>query len=103
MSERVPEGWVIGNLGKEIDILSGFPFKSSEFTNDPSDIGLIRILDLLSQNRKHSTLVNIQLITLLRRGCLKDGDFHIVKWKSQNALLNQRIYKLVPKKKADLT
>ena len=50
MSEQVPEGWEVCNLGKKIDILSGFPFKSSEFTNDPSDFGLIRIRDLLSQN-----------------------------------------------------
>ena len=100
MNERVPEGWAISNLDDAIDILSGFPFKSSEFTNDPSDFGLIRIRNLLGQeletfySGEYSDDFVVQVGDILIG---MDGDFHIVKWKSKNALLNQRICKLVPK------
>ena len=100
MSERVPEGWAISNLDDAIDILSGFPFKSSEFTNDPSNFGLIRIRNLLGQeletfySGEYSDDFVVQVGDILIG---MDGDFHIVKWKSKNALLNQRICKLVPK------
>ncbi len=101
MSERVPEGWSVSNLGQQIDILSGFPFKSSEFTNDPSDFGLIRIRDLLSQKLETFYAGEYSTDFIVKIGDIligMDGDFHIVQWKSQNALLNQRICKLVPKK-----
>ena len=101
MSERVPEDWSVSNLGQHIDILSGFPFKSSEFTNDPSDFGLIRIRDLLDQKLETFYAGEYSTDFIVKIGDIligMDGDFHIVKWKSQNALLNQRICKLVPKK-----
>ena len=81
--------------------MSGFPFKSSEFTNDPSDFGLIRIRDLLNQNLETFYSGEYSTDFVVKKGDIligMDGDFHIVQWKSQNALLNQRICKLVPKK-----
>lgn len=101
MSEQVPAGWSVSNLGQHIDILSGFPFKSSEFTNDPSDFGLIRIRDLLGQKLETFYAGEYSTDFIVKIGDIlvgMDGDFHIVQWKSQNALLNQRICKLVPKK-----
>ena len=101
MSRIIPEGWEVCNLGKKIDVLSGFPFKSSEFTNDSSDFGLIRIRDLLNQNLETFYSGEYSTDYVVKKGDVligMDGDFNIVQWKSQNALLNQRICKLVPKK-----
>lgn len=39
---KVPAGWRKVSLGKHIDLLSGFPFKSSEYTDLESDIKLLR-------------------------------------------------------------
>ena len=39
---RHPQGWKASELGEHIDLLTGFPFKSSEYSNDPEDIRLLR-------------------------------------------------------------
>ena len=103
MNDVVPKGWSISQLGHEIDIISGYPFKSSEFTNNRLDVGLIRIRDLLEQELETFYNGEYSAEFVVKKGDIligMDGDFHIVKWKSQDALLNQRICKLVPKKDA---
>ena len=36
------EGWVETTLGAEVDLLSGFPFKSARYTNSEKDVRLLR-------------------------------------------------------------
>jgi type I restriction enzyme S subunit len=36
------EGWVETTLGAEIDLLSGFPFKSAQYTDEETDVRLLR-------------------------------------------------------------
>lgn len=43
MSKAVPEGWTIQALDGKVHILSGFPFKSSLFTDDSDFMGVIRM------------------------------------------------------------
>lgn len=38
----VPEGWKHTTFEKHIDLLSGFAFKSSQYTDDPNDVRLLR-------------------------------------------------------------
>lgn len=38
----VPEGWRQSEVGDHVDLLSGFPFKSSNYSDDPDDIRLLR-------------------------------------------------------------
>ena len=38
----VPEGWKQSEVGDHVELLSGFPFKSSEYSDDPEDIRLLR-------------------------------------------------------------
>lgn len=97
MSNMVPHGWKITALNKKIDILSGFPFKSEQFTDDRSKIGLIRIRDLIKQTVE--TFYNDEYPDefVVKKGDVligMDGDFTIVRWKSCEALLNQRICKV---------
>ena len=93
----VPDGWEIKRLGDHIGILSGFPFKSSSFTGDPSKIGLIRIRDLVRQELNTFYEGDYSQEYVVAKGDVlvgMDGDFIVVKWKIQDALLNQRICKI---------
>jgi type I restriction enzyme S subunit len=97
MSSVVPEGWNTVSLAEGIDILSGYPFDSSSFTDDRSKTGLIRIRDLVRQ--KVATYFDGAFDDnyLIRKGDVligMDGDFNIVKWNSAPSLLNQRICKV---------
>ena len=97
MSSAVPAGWNTVSLAEGIDILSGYPFDSSSFTNDSSKTGLIRIRDLVRQ--KVATYFDGAFDDnyLIRKGDVligMDGDFNIVKWNSAPSLLNQRICKV---------
>lgn len=98
MSEMVvPDGWEVSSLGGHIGILSGFPFKSVEFTNNQSDIGLIRIRDLVKQQLETFYQGEFQEDYVVESGDVlvgMDGDFNVVKWNSRRALLNQRICKI---------
>ena len=97
MSERVPEGWKEIILGDNLEILSGFPFKSSNFTSDFGSIGLIRIRDLIDQKIETFYEGDYEQTFLVSKGDIligMDGDFNIVKWKVTPALLNQRICKI---------
>jgi type I restriction enzyme S subunit len=38
----VPEGWHRTKVGEQVNLLSGFPFKSSEYSDNEEDIRLLR-------------------------------------------------------------
>jgi type I restriction enzyme S subunit len=38
----MPTGWISTVLGEHVDLLTGFPFKSAEYTDDPAGIPLLR-------------------------------------------------------------
>jgi type I restriction enzyme S subunit len=97
MSNLIPDGWAVQQLDRHLDILSGCPFKSALFTDDNTKIGLIRIRDLAKQ--KMNTFYNgdFDNLFVIKKGDIligMDGDFNIVKWKTKDALLNQRICKI---------
>lgn len=97
MSNAVPEGWAIQPLNGKVEILSGYPFQSSLFCDDPSKMGVIRIRDLVKQSVETFYAGDFDDQYVVRRGDIligMDGDFNIVKWKTKNALLNQRICKV---------
>jgi type I restriction enzyme S subunit len=103
MSNKVPLGWSVKQLENELDILSGYPFKSEKFTDDSSKIGLIRIRDLSKQNVETFYDDDYSDEYVIQRGDIligMDGDFNIVKWKSRAALLNQRICKIKARKES---
>lgn len=83
-------------LLSEIDILSGFPFASENFTTDIAT-PLIRIRDLLSgeiQTYYHGVFDRTYLVNQGDILIGMDGDFSVVRWKGEPALLNQRICKI---------
>tara|TARA_R110002124_G_C8972960_1_gene515418 strand:- start:9882 stop:11099 length:1218 start_codon:yes stop_codon:yes gene_type:complete len=103
MSETSIQGWSVRSVGSGTDILSGFPFKSDRFSDDASHIGLIRIRDLKKQRLETFYNGSYDELFRVKRGDVligMDGDFSIVKWASDEALLNQRICKIAPNSKS---
>ena len=91
-------------LGRDVDIISGFAFKSTRF--GISGLPLVRIRDLES-TRDTATfyLGPYDQRYIVNSGDIlvgMDGDFRIATWRGPTALLNQRVCKLVPKQESVL-
>jgi len=82
-------------VGHHIAFLSGFPF-TSEYFDQQEGIQLIRIRDLVESNEKTYYKGAFDSRWLIKRGDIligMDGDFTVVRWHGNEALLNQRILK----------
>ena len=93
-------GVVHKNLTEICDILYGYPFDSSHFSSSPNDMPLIRIRDV--KEGKTSTFYNgiYPKEYIIHKGEYligMDGEFNISSWKSNDALLNQRVCKISSK------
>jgi type I restriction enzyme, S subunit len=84
-------------LKHTVDLLNGFPYDSNHF-NEESGTPLIRIRDLTAGSTKtyvkgptspESCIIDGDLIIAM------DGDFNSATWKGGDAVLNQRLCKLV--------
>lgn len=92
----LPAKWTWDELGKYSNLLSGYPFKSSMFSTDSSDASLpvVRIRDVMNGFSSTFTAENCPSEYRIHNGNIligMDGDFNINKWKSGDALLNQRV------------
>ncbi len=106
---EIPEGWRIGKIKDLIDIPSGYPFKSSEFTEDGKYklITIKNVQDGYIDSRKTEMISNIP--SNVKEHCfLKTGDVLISLTGNvgrvglvceENLLLNQRVGFCRPKNK----
>lgn len=98
------EGWKKASIGQFVDLINGFAFPSDGF-RDKEGMPLIRIRDLNSQKTEVNYQGKYNSRYLIKKDDLligMDGDFLTVKWKGNDALLNQRVCKLITKNKDDL-
>jgi len=88
------------HIGDHISLLSGFPFSSDRF-NQNEGTRLIRIRDLLESDGDKTYYRGLFDSTWLVKPkdilIGMDGDFNIVRWQGDEALLNQRILKVEAK------
>ena len=91
-------GWGIKKLGDFIRLQTGFPFSSEYFSDNPKGQRLIKNRDLRSDDSivyysgdyaKEFIVQNDDLLIGM------DGDFEPVLWKKGNALLNQRVGRIL--------
>ncbi|NQE64537.1 restriction endonuclease subunit S [Caulobacter sp. RHG1] len=86
------------NVGELTEILSGFAFKSEQFTTEPSEgMPLIRIRDLKSDETVCRYVGDFDPAYIIRKGDIvagMDGEFLAVRWAGEDALLNQRVLRL---------
>ena len=82
------------------DIKYGYAFDSALFNSDEKGMPLIRIRDVLRGFTETYTTENYSKDYIIEKDDLligMDGEFNISKWNSVNALLNQRVCKVIPK------
>ncbi|MEQ9997148.1 restriction endonuclease subunit S [Pectobacterium versatile] len=82
-------------LGIHLKLISGFPFSSSLFSNE--GFPLIRIRDILTSRTETCFRGAYPPGYVVKKGDIlvgMDGDFHVVKWRGNDALLNQRVLKV---------
>jgi type I restriction enzyme S subunit len=92
----IPSDWECNKLGNYLTLLTGAPFKSELFSPDEG-IPLIRIRDLLrgfSETGYTGEYVDRYLINFGDVLVGMDGEFHVVRWKGEQSLLNQRVLKI---------
>lgn len=83
------------------DIQYGYAFDSKYFTEDPAYPPLVRIRDVKRGYSETYYSGDYPQEYVLKSGDLligMDGEFNIARWKSDGALLNQRVCKLIVKK-----
>lgn len=93
------DSWPNVYVGQFASLLNGFAFPSEGFT-DNGGMPLIRIRDLWNQTTEINYRGRFDEKYVVHRGDLligMDGDFDTVKWKGDDALLNQRVCKLESK------
>ena len=96
---RAVESWDQVSIGGLVNLINGFAFPSKGFT-EGEGIPLIRIRDLERQKTEVNFRGKYNDRYLVKRDDLligMDGDFLTVKWKGNDALLNQRLCKLITK------
>lgn len=91
----VPLNWKWMKLGDYIYILSGYPFKANLFSKKREEgRPLIRIRDVVRGETQTFTDEDCPEEYVIHKGDIligMDGDFNVAKWKSEDALLNQRV------------
>jgi type I restriction enzyme S subunit len=93
----LPEGWEWKRLGDVAQFFYGYPFDSSKFNDEGHGIPLIRIRNLIDGKVETHFDGEFEEAYIIRNGDIligMDGEFNIVKWTGQEALLNQRVCKL---------
>lgn len=91
-------------MGEVCDVQNGYAFDSSHFTSSKIGVPLIRIRDILRGYSETYTDEKYDQSYIVRKGDFligMDGDFNVGEWKSEDALLNQRVCRLVPSNKVN--
>ncbi len=93
----IHESWLRIPMDSVANITNGFAFKSAEFNNRKEGVPLIRIRDVLKGNT--STYYSGQIpegYWVYPEDLIvgMDGDFNTTIWRSEPALLNQRVCKI---------
>ena len=95
------ENWTYKKLGDVCDIQYGYPFDSACFSTSPDEgMPLIRIRDVKDGHTSTYFKGDYPKEYIIHKGDYlvgMDGEFNIAPWKSEDALLNQRVCKVASK------
>lgn len=86
------------------NIQYGYAFDSKKFSDNPNNIALIRIRDVKTGKSHTYYSGDYDNTYIVNAGDIligMDGEFNIAKWKSEPALLNQRVCKIIPNKEVN--
>lgn len=100
IQQLCPDGVEWKKLIDISNILYGFPFDSSLFSDDCNYIPLIRIRDVKPAHASTYYTGDYDIAYIIKKGDIlvgMDGNFNLEKWDDRDGLLNQRVCKIYTK------
>ena len=97
LKREIPEGWKAASIFEELSVQYGFPFSTELFTEEVTNIPVIRIRDILDSSISAYSYEDVdEKYKLQKRDLLigMDGNFHMNYWNDNIAYLNQRCVRL---------
>lgn len=101
----IPDHWPVKQLGSALKFQVGFPFSSVFFNKSGGGVRLVKNRDLKSDDQVFHYAGSYDPSFLVRDGDVligMDGDFLPCLWSKGQALLNQRVGRIVPLRGLDL-
>ena len=106
LKREIPEGWKVANVFDELSIQYGFPFSTELFTEEPTNIPVVRIRDILDNSVSAYSEEEVDEKYKLQKQDLlvgMDGNFHMNYWNDNVSYLNQRSVRLRAKSKSTVS
>lgn len=106
LKKDIPEGWDVLPLFEAISVQYGFPFATEQFTEEITNVPVVRIRDILDGTTSAYSLEDTEEKYRLNEGDVlvgMDGNFHINFWHNNEAYLNQRCVRLRPYGDSDIS
>ena len=103
LKREIPEGWKVANVFDEVSVQYGFPFSTELFTEEPTNIPVVRIRDILENTVSAYSEEEVDEKYKLQKQDLvigMDGNFHMNYWNDNVSYLNQRSVRLRAKSKS---
>ena len=103
LKREIPEGWKVANVFDELSVQYGFPFSTELFTEEPTNIPVVRIRDILENSVSAYSEEEVEEKYKLQKQDLlvgMDGNFHMNYWNDNVSYLNQRSVRLRAKSKS---
>ena len=97
LKREIPAGWCAQPLFEVASVLYGYPFKTELFTDDASDLPVIRIRDIQENTFSAHSREPIHKKYLTQKGDLligMDGNFHLNYWHRDGDGVNQRVVRI---------
>ena len=99
LKREIPTGWEVKPLFESVSVQYGFPFSTESFTEEVTNIPVVRIRDILDGTISTYSYENTDEKYHLHEGDVlvgMDGNFHMNYWHNNNAYLNQRCVRIRP-------
>lgn len=100
LKREIPKEWKIGNLFDVMNVQYGFPFDTTQFTDDITQKPIVRIRDILENTISLYSTEDVNDKYILNKNDLligMDGNFHMNFWDKDGAYLNQRSVRIKSK------
>lgn len=106
LKREIPEAWNVANIFDELSVQYGFPFSTELFTEEPTNIPIVRIRDILENSVSAYSEEEVDEKYKLQKQDLvigMDGNFHMNYWNDNVSYLNQRSVRLRTKSKSTVS
>ena len=106
LKREIPQGWSVANVFDELSVQYGFPFSTELFTEEPTNIPVVRIRDILENSVSAYSEEEVDEKYKLQKQDLligMDGNFHMNYWNDNVSYLNQRSVRLRAKSKSTVS